>query len=77
MSRAKGDTEMSALWKQFNAAADPAVRKDLFAKIQQRTYDQVYFLKLGTIGMTYGIAPNVKGFEAWAGAARFWNVWLE
>ncbi len=77
VSRVKGDTEMSALWKQFNAAADPAVRKEVFAKIQQRTYDQVYFLKLGTIGMTYGIAPNVKGFEAWTGAARFWNVWLE
>ena len=77
VSRVKGDTEMSALWKQFNEAADPAVRKEVFAKIQQRTYDQVYFLKLGTIGMTYGIAPNVKGFEAWTGAARFWNVWLE
>jgi peptide/nickel transport system substrate-binding protein len=77
VSRVKGDADMSALWKQFNAAADPAVRKDVFAKIQERTYDQVYFLKLGTIGMTYGIAPNVKGFQAWTGAARFWNVWLE
>jgi peptide/nickel transport system substrate-binding protein len=77
VARVKSDPEMTALWKQFNAAADPAERKAVFAKIQARAYEQVYFLKLGTIGMTYGIAPNVKGFEAWTGAARFWNVWLE
>jgi peptide/nickel transport system substrate-binding protein len=77
VARVKSDPEMSALWKQFNTAADPAVRAEVFAKIQARVYEQVYFLKLGTIGMTYGIAPNVKGFQAWTGAARFWNVSLE
>ena len=77
LARLKSDPEMAALWKQFNAAADPAARKQVFEQIQARVYDQVYYIKLGTIGMTYGLAPGVKGFQAWPGAARFWNVSLE
>ena len=77
LSRVKSDPQMDALWQQFNQAPDAAGRKAAFEKIQAYTFQQVYFIKLGDIGIDYALSPNVVGFKPWNGAARFWNVSLK
>lgn len=74
VARVKSDPTMAALWAQFDAATDLAGRRTAFEQIQARTWEQVYLVLCGDIGLTDAIAPNVIGFKIWNGAARFWNV---
>ena len=57
--------------------ARQAAKKAAWDKFQQRSYDEVYYVKLGDLGMKYAAATNLAGFKAYAGALRFWNTWLE
>ncbi|MBI1775207.1 MAG: ABC transporter substrate-binding protein [Proteobacteria bacterium] len=77
LSRRKGDTVMEGLWQEFDGAANPAAKKAAWEKIQQRTYDEVYYVKLGDLGLKYAMVSNLAGFKAYPGALRFWNTWLE
>jgi len=77
LSRIKSDPVLEGAWARFDATRDMAQRQAAWNEVQQRTYDQVYFLKLGDLGMKYASVPNLAGFKAYPGALRFWDAWLE
>jgi hypothetical protein len=54
-----------------------AVKQAAWNEITQRIYDEVYFVKLGDLGMKYAAAANLAGFKAYPGSLRFWDAWLE
>jgi ABC-type transport system substrate-binding protein len=77
LSRSHNDTEMDALWAEFNAATDVPARAEIFSRIQGHTYEQAYFAKMGNVGQNYALSPKLEGFTSWPGPVRFWDVWLE
>ncbi|MSP49237.1 MAG: hypothetical protein EXQ95_07915 [Alphaproteobacteria bacterium] len=77
LARRKGDTTLEAAWAKFDATRDAAQRQAAWNEITQRTYDEVYFVKLGDLGLKYAAVSNLAGFKAYPGALRFWDAWLE
>ena len=77
LSRRKADAFLEGEWAKFDATRDMAQRQAAWNAITQRTYDEVYFIKLGDLGMTHAGSVNLKGFKVYPGALRFWDTWLE
>ncbi|MBM3546856.1 MAG: hypothetical protein FJX54_07875 [Alphaproteobacteria bacterium] len=77
LARRKGDTALEAAWAKFDGTRDMAVKQAAWNEITQRTYDEVYFVKLGDLGMKYAAVSNLAGFRAYPGSLRFWDAWLE
>jgi len=70
------DPELLAAWKDMNEAPTLEERKEAFARMQARIYDQVYLLKLGDLTKVQAARADVKGFKPYR-IPRFWNVWTE
>jgi ABC-type transport system substrate-binding protein len=68
---------MEEAWKEFNTSLDPAKRKEAWAKVQQRSYDDVYIIKLGNQPFLVGVSSRVGGYRPYIGAERLWDVWLD
>lgn len=77
LARATGDKVMEEAWARFNTSLDLDKRKAAWRDIQARTYDQVYVVKLGDMGMTHARSAQLKGFRAYAGSTRMWDAWLD
>ncbi|MBI1775907.1 MAG: ABC transporter substrate-binding protein [Proteobacteria bacterium] len=73
----KSDPPMEEAWAVFNTSLNLAERKSAWAKVQQRTYDQVYIVKLGNQPFLIGVSAKVGGYRPYIGAERLWDVWLE
>jgi peptide/nickel transport system substrate-binding protein len=70
------DPELMAAWKDMNEAPTLEERKEAFARMQARIYDQAYLLKLGDLTKMQAARAEVQGFKPYR-APRFWNVWIE
>lgn len=77
LARAVDDKVMEEAWARFNNSLDVEKRKAAWRDIQTRSYDQVYVVKLGDMGMSHARSTQLKGFRAYAGATRLWDTWLD
>jgi peptide/nickel transport system substrate-binding protein len=77
LARATNDRKMEEAWGRFNTSLDLAARKAAWRDIQAHSYDNVHVVKLGDMGMTHARAAQLKGFRAYAGSTRIWDVWLD
>jgi peptide/nickel transport system substrate-binding protein len=77
LARATNDKAMEDAWSRFNTSLDTESRKVAWRDVQARTYDQVYVVKLGDMGMTHARAAQLKGYKAYAGSMRVWDLWLD
>jgi len=77
LSRAFGDKVMEDAWSRFNTNLDLEKRKAAWKDVQTRSYEEVYLVKLGDMGMSFARSAQLKGFKVYAGATRLWDAWLE
>lgn len=70
------DPELLAAWKDMNEAPTLEERKDAFARMQARIYDQAYLLKFGDLTKVQAARAKVNGFKPYR-IPRFWNVSIE
>ncbi|MCC7282124.1 MAG: ABC transporter substrate-binding protein [Acetobacteraceae bacterium] len=69
------DPTLDALYADLLNKPTEAERKAVFAKFQERIYEQVHFLKFGDLTKMQAARTNVQGFVPYR-IPRFWNVSL-
>ncbi len=72
----KPDPLLDDLYNQLLRGRSFDERRDTFARIQDRIYEQVLFLKFGDLSKIQASRREVKGFVPYR-IPRFWNVSLE
>ncbi len=70
------DMEFDKLYSDMLTGATLDERKAIFAKAQERLYEQVKMLKMGDLTKVQAARSNLKGFIPYR-IPRLWNVWIE
>jgi peptide/nickel transport system substrate-binding protein len=70
------DPVLMAAWNDLLNTLDIAGRREAFARVQNRLYEQVYIYKMGDISRFTATKANVRNFKPYR-ITRFYNVWLE
>ena len=69
------DPTIDALYADLLGRPSEPERKAVFARFQERVYEQVHFLKFGDLTKMQAARANVQGFVPYR-IPRFWNVSL-
>ncbi|MCU0987279.1 MAG: ABC transporter substrate-binding protein [Acetobacteraceae bacterium] len=75
LNQVVADPTLDALYADLLAKPTEAERKAVFAKFQERVYEQVHFLKFGDLTKVQAARASVQGFTPYR-IPRFWNVSL-
>ncbi len=67
------DAEKEEILARFTTVSDPAERKELFAQLQQKVFEQVPFIKVGGFNALFGKSRKLNGVTKtpWP---FFWNA---
>ncbi len=72
----RGDTVLEDAYRRVFESLDLPGRQKAWAEVQQRVFDQAYFLKVGDYGAINIASPKVHDLTAWYNI-RFWGVWRD
>jgi peptide/nickel transport system substrate-binding protein len=65
-----------SLLDQWGATTDADQQKKILGEMNQLVYDEMPFIKILDRTQLDAISTRVKGFQAWGGGQKFWNVSL-